>query len=109
MEEYPLTVQGIVMWLRSKASGLESRGVTLAGVQERHMHIPAAFGDFDSEQAMGRITAWTSGHVDFEVLRTSDGKDAFIRHEMISNLDAPALEIAFGKFLQKMMRPDEPI
>jgi len=109
MSDYPLDLQEISAWLRSKDQALKDHGVTLAQVRENRVHVPAAWADFDTERAIGRISAWVSGQVDFEVLRRSDGEYAFFHHESISSLGSPTLESAFDEFLRTMMHPEAAI
>jgi hypothetical protein len=109
MSDYPLDLDEISTWLRSKNQASKDRGVTLAGVRESQTHVPAAAADFDAERAIGRISAWISGQIDFEVLRRSDGEYAFFRHESVSSLASPAVESAFGEFIRTMMHPEAAI
>jgi hypothetical protein len=52
------------------------------------------------------MTVWVSGESDFEVLRRSDGKDVFFRHEESFAIGAPRLEDAFNAFVVSMKHPD---
>jgi hypothetical protein len=106
MNDYPISLEQITFWLRSKEQELKDRRITLAEVRESHTDKPAAGADFDSQFAIGRIDLWVSGEIDFQVLRVSDGKTVFIRHEKVSDLNAPFLERAFNDFLQSMTHPD---
>jgi hypothetical protein len=103
MEEYPLRVEEIVSWFRLKEAGLQNIGIALAGVRESHTNKPAATADFDTAQALGNISVWVSGEVDFHVLGI-DGKDTFQHHEKVQSLGDPSLESAFRAFLQSMTR-----
>lgn len=109
MSEYSITVEQIVVWLRYKERTLGDFGVTLAEVRERHAHVPSVAADFDSTLAIGRINAWASGEIDFEVLRREDGTDVLFRHEEISRLDDLSLEEAYADFLRRMLNPDEAV
>jgi len=95
--------------LRSKERALSDLGVALAEVRERHVHVPSAAADFDSTLAIGRINAWVSGEIDFEVLRREDGTDVLFRHEEVSRMDEPALQEAYADFLRRMLNPDETV
>jgi hypothetical protein len=107
MATYPLTVGEIISWFRSKENALSTLGIILAGVHERSGTAkPSAFADFDAVLGMGRIIVWVSGEIDLEVLRISDGKNVLVRHEKVSNLDAPSLQDAFNEFVKSMKHPD---
>ena len=106
MDTYPLTVGEIISWFRSKENALATLGIILAGVHERSgTDKPAAFADFDAALGMGRIIVWVSGEIDLEVLRISDGNNVLVRHEKVSNLDAPSLQDAFNEFVKSMKHP----
>jgi hypothetical protein len=109
MSDYPITLEEIVSWLRSKEQVLQDLGITLADVRESHTNKPAAVADFDTAQAIGQICAWVSGEIDFQVLRVTDSKDVFLHHEKISNLHAPSLAIVYSDFLRQMTHPGEAI
>src|ERR1039458_9621416 len=103
MNDYPLTIDEICTWFRSKELVSNSRGVILAGIHEgRSTDKPAAFADFDTEFGIGRITVWVSGEVDFEVLRRSDGKHIRMFHEQVSTLADSALDQAVDGFMDGM-------
>jgi hypothetical protein len=107
---YPLTVEEIESWFRSKEAMLASRGVTLAGVRtSRRTNKPAATADFDTAQGIGNITIWVSGETDFVVLQTADGKSVFVRHEVVSSLDSPDLESVFRDFVGSILHPESAI
>lgn len=107
MHDYPIDLKEIVAWFRSKEQALKAFDITLADVRERsRTDKPAVVADFDTASAIGRINVWVSGEADFEVLRRSDGKHAFLRHEVVSSLSAPLLETAYDHFLRKMTHPD---
>ena len=107
MSESAVTLEQIVSWLRSKERTLTDSGVVLSEVRERREHLPAASADFDADITVGRINAWISGEVDFEVLHREDGTDVLFRHEEISTIDDPSLQIAFNDFIRCMLNPDE--
>jgi hypothetical protein len=109
MSDYPITLEEIMSWLRSKDQVLKDLGITLANVRKSHTDKPAAVADFDTGKAIGQICAWVSGEIDFQVLRVSDGKDVFLHHEKVSSLGAPSLEIAYSDFLRSMTHPHEAI
>jgi len=109
MSEYPLTLEGVVLWLKSKAGELDPSKVQLAEMRERRGQVPAVGADFDSPGAMGRINVWVSGQFDFEVLRISDGKNVLFRHEAAAALDAAALDHAFSQFVQTLANPQSTI
>jgi hypothetical protein len=106
MSEFAVTLEELVSWLRSKELTPGNCDVKLADLRERRAHLPAAAADFDSTRAIGRINAWVSGEVDFEVLRREDGADVFFKHEEISGLDDSRLEESYAEFLRYMMNPD---
>jgi hypothetical protein len=107
---YPLTVEEIESWFRSKETILSSLGVTLAGIRtSRRTNKPAAAADFDTAQGIGTITMWVSGETDFLVLQAADGKNVFVRHEVVSSLDSPALEDVFKDFLGSILHPEAAI
>jgi len=106
MNEYPITVDEIVSWFLSKGSTLNDLGVTMANVcARRDTSKPSAFADFDTDNAIGRISAWVSGEFDFQVLRRSDGSDVLMRHDHVPSLDAPSLEATYVHFLRMMKHP----
>lgn len=109
MCDYPIRLEQIVSWFRSKEQGLRELGITLAEVRESHTNKPAATANFDTALAVGQIIVWVSGEIDFEVLRASDGKVVFICHEKVSNLGAPLLKGVFDDFLRSMMHPDKAV
>jgi hypothetical protein len=107
MNNYPIELQEILVWFRSKDQALKDLGITLADVRESNTAKPAAAANFDTAPAVGQIVAWVSGEIDFQVTRVSDGKDVFLRHEVVSNLSAPSLQSAYDDFLRNMIHPDE--
>jgi hypothetical protein len=99
---YPLTVEEIELWFRSKETTLASHGITLAGIRtSRRTNKPAATADFDTAQGIGET--------DFVVLQTADGKSVFVRHEVVSSLDSPALESVFKDFVGSILHPEAAI
>jgi hypothetical protein len=109
-DSYPLTVEEIESWFRSKEAALTGLGVTLAEVRaNRRTNKPSAAADFDTSQGIGRISMWVSGETDFEVLQRSDGKNVFFRHESVLSLDSPALEGVFEDFLSSILHPEAAI
>jgi hypothetical protein len=52
---------------------------------------------------------WVSGETDFVVLQTADGKSVFVRHEVVSSLDSPALESVFKDFVGSILHPEAAI
>lgn len=107
---YPLTVEEIESWFRSKETILASLGVTLAGIRtSRRTDKPAATADFVTAQGIGNITMWVSGETDFVVLQTTDGKSVFVRHEVVCSLDSPTLEGVFKDFVGSILHPDAAI
>jgi hypothetical protein len=108
MSEYPLTLEEIVSWFRSREEALAESGISLAEVRQNREHVPSAAADFDTANAIGRINAWAAGHFDFEVLRRADGKDVFFRHEKVLSVHELGLESAYADFLRHMLNPDEP-
>lgn len=109
MSEYPLTLEGIVLWLKSNARALDPSTIKLKEIGERRSHVPAVGADFDSPNAMGRINVWVCGQFDFEVLRIADGESVLFRHETATALDAAILDDAFSQFVQAMMNPESTI
>jgi hypothetical protein len=51
--------------------------VTLAKVRLSGEHVPNGVADFETANAIGRVNAWVSGHVDFEILNATDGDPLF--------------------------------
>jgi hypothetical protein len=108
MNNYMITIEEIASWFRSKDRTLETAGIILAGIHERPgTNKPSAFADFDTDLRIGRISVWVSGESDFEVLRRSDGKHVFFRHEESFAIGAPSLENAFNAFVESMKYPDD--
>ena len=109
MNDYPVTIEEIVSWLRFMESTRGGSDVTLAEVRERHTHVPAVAADFDSSRAIGRISAWVTGAIDFQVLRKENGEDVLFRHAQVSKMDGPDLEAAYADFLCLMLNPDSSV
>lgn len=105
MSEHPITIEEIVSCLRSKGRALGNSGVTLSEVRERRIHVSAVAADFDSSCAIGRISAWVSGEIDFQVLRRESGEDVLFWHVTVSKLHTPDLERAYADFLRLMLNP----
>jgi hypothetical protein len=105
VSEYPITIEEIISWLRSKERALGDSGVTLSEVRERRIHVSAVAADFDSSCAIGRISVWVSGEIDFQVLRREGGEDVLFRHATVSRMDGPDLEGAYADFLRLMSNP----
>ena len=104
MSQYPLILDEIVSWFRSKQSALQGSVVSLADIKQGDAGPkPGAGADFDGANTIGRISGWVSGEFDFEALRTSDGKDIYWRHVEVSSLDE--LEGAYADFLKIMQDP----
>jgi hypothetical protein len=103
MSNYPATVNEIISWVESKKPILHELGITLANIRTREVHVPAVSADFDSVDTLGRISAWVSGEVDFEVLRRANGEDLFQHHESVSTFTSQALEYAYDSFLKHMI------
>lgn len=102
MTAYPIDIEEILKWFRSKAKLLEGSGVQMAGVQANTVHVPNAWADFDSENRIGRITVSVTGEVDFEVLSRSDGEFVLFRHESVTRMDAPELDRGYCEFVANM-------
>jgi len=102
MSDYPATLKEIVSWVESKKTLLHELGITLADIRTRDVHVPAVAADFDSANTLGRISAWVSGEVDFEVLRRSNEEDLFQHHESVSSFTSRALDYAYDAFLKHM-------
>ena len=105
MSEYPITIEEIVSWLRFKERALGDSGVTLGEVRERRIHVSAVAADFDSPRAIGRISAWVSGEIDFQVLRRESGEDVLFRHATVSKMYGHDLEGAYAEFFRLMLNP----
>src|SRR6266704_3267193 len=105
MNDYPIDLQEILAWFRSKDQALKDLGITLADVRESHTAKPSAAANFDTAPAIGQIIAWVSGEIDFQVLRASDGKGVFLRHEVVPSLNAPSLGNTYNDFLRYMPHP----
>lgn len=107
MNEYSLSVEQIVSWFRSKESSLRDVGITLAEVRPiTYTHKPSVVADFDTSGRIGRIVIWVSGEIDFEVLARENGKNVFLRHEIVPNLGVPSLKNAYLDFLGNMTHFD---
>ena len=104
---YSLTTEMIATWLLSKQSETADIEVTMADLRENQLHIPTVAADFDSQEAIGRISAWVSGEFDFLVLRRANGTDAFLKHATVTELGTPELEGVFRDFIRKMLNPSE--
>jgi hypothetical protein len=104
MPESRIDLDKIVHWLRSTESMLGG-DTHLAAVKETNKYLPAALADFNGQGALGRITCWVSGHVNFEVIRWSDGQLAFFQHVEIHRLDDPSLQRALAAFVAALVVP----
>jgi hypothetical protein len=102
MSCYPINVDQIISWFRSKTASLEETGITLADIHANTANVPSARADFDAESKIGRISFWATGEVDFEVLRRSDGKFALFRHESVPSLQTAELDYAYDEFVNAM-------
>jgi len=103
MTDYPLNLDEIGSWLRTVASASASHLVTPGEIRQgRSTNKPSACADFDSDTKMGRISAWVSGEIDFEVLRISDGGLVLCHHENVPTLSDPSLEKAVSLFFDAM-------
>jgi hypothetical protein len=107
MTDYPITLEEVVSWLRSKENVAEVCNVTLAEVKQNLEHLPSACADFDSAAGIGRISIWVSGEIDFEVLRRSDAKMVFFQHESVRSLNSAVVERGFEAFVRSMADPDD--
>jgi hypothetical protein len=107
MNEYPLDIHAVVSWFGSKQTELRDAGVTLAEIKHNTAHLPSARADFDTGLAIGRISVWVSGEVDFEVLRRSDAAYVSFNHLSISDLGDTSLSPAYDQFIWDMANPDK--
>jgi len=103
MTGYPLTLEEILSWYRSKERTLTGLANSV-DIFERREYAPAAAADFTGNDTMGRINGWVSGEFDFEALRISDGKDLYSRHVDVSKLQE--LEPAYSEFVQHLIRAE---
>jgi hypothetical protein len=71
-------------------------------IRERTEHVPAAAADFTGANAFGRINAWVSGEVDFEIIATSDGRGLFWRHVRVGSFEA--LKDTYRDFIDNLDR-----
>ena len=71
--------------------------------------VPAVAADFDSSRAIGRISAWVSGEIDFQVLQRENGEDVLFRHAKVSKMDGLDLDGAYADFLRLMLNPDSAV
>lgn len=104
MTAYPLKLEEIVAWYRSKQDALTSSGISVVGITERTEQTPAAAADFAGANSMGRINGWVSGEFDFEAVRVSDGADLFWEHVDVAAIQD--LETAYSNFLRHLSAPD---
>ena len=102
MSGYPINVDQIISWFRSKAGSLKETGTTLADIHANTANVPSARADFDTDSKIGRIMFWATGEVDFEVLRRSDGGFALFRHESVLSLQTAELDYAYDEFVNAM-------
>lgn len=98
----PTNLESISAWFAAKGSALAESGVVMSETASRTEHLPSARADFDSISAIGRISFWTTGEVDFEVLDRATERSAFFRHESVSSFDSPQLEEAYAAFIAAM-------
>lgn len=103
MVSYRIDMNDAIAWFRLKASLFTDSGVQMADVSASGENVPSATADFDSENAIGRISIWATGEVDLEVLTRSDGEFAFFRHESVMNLAASVLDHAYYEFVRNML------
>jgi len=96
---YPIELEALTNWFGGKADSLAGTTVRLIEIASRNENLPAAFADFASKFAIGRITFWVTGEVDFEVLDCSDGESLLFRHETVETLDARQLDEAYDAFI----------
>jgi hypothetical protein len=97
--DYPIQLEAITRWFASKADSLAGTGVKLVEIASRSEYVPAALADFGSDFAIGRITFWVTGQVDFEVLDCADGESLLFRHEIVETLDTRQLDEAYDAFI----------
>jgi len=102
MSEDILRLSDVKKWLESKRNHLVD-GVVLAEVRTNSEHIASAAADFDASWAIGRISVWVTGEIDFEVLRRSDSSVAFFEHQTVSKIEDAQLEDIYNEFLQHLL------
>ena len=81
-------------------------GARLIETASRSENVPAARADFVSDPAIGRISFWVTGEVDFEVLDRADGESLLFRHETVETLDSRQLDEAYAAFMAAMTGTD---
>jgi hypothetical protein len=106
VNDYPITVEQILTWLRCAEKRASGFGIITAGLRTNNLHVPSAAADFDTLLALGRVSVWASGEIDFEVLCRKDGAYVFFRHEMVSRMNEPVLEKALDGFFQSMLNAE---
>lgn len=62
--------------------------------------------DFDGHGAIGRISMWSTGEVDFEVVESSNGAFRFFKHEDVSELESDELKQALLQFVRALEKVD---
>jgi len=97
--DYIIQLEAITRWFAGKVDSLAGTGVRLVEIASRNEHLPAALADFASDFAIGRITFWVTGEVDFEVLDCADGESLLFRHETVETLDTLQLDEAYDAFI----------
>jgi hypothetical protein len=102
MDEYPFTLDQVIAWIRSMDGLLAERGIILAGIKTNERHKPSVVADFDSEGALGRISAWVSGELVFEVLSRQTGEFIHFQHEHLTNTTARS---SYREFVNQMRLP----
>jgi hypothetical protein len=85
---------------------LDGTAARLIETASRNENVPAAYADFVSDPAIGRIIFWVTGEVDLEVLDGADGESLLFRHETVESLDSRQLEEAFAAFMAAMTGTD---
>lgn len=100
--DHPIELQAIINWFAGKEDSLAGTGVTLAETTAGSVYVPAARTDFDSLSAIGRISFWVTGQVDFEVLDRADGAPLLLRHETVGTLDSRPLNEAYAAIIAVM-------
>jgi len=100
MSQYPLTLDEITSWCRSRKRSLQESPIVLDSITERTEYLPAVAIDFSGPTAVGRINGWVSGAFDFQVIRVSDGENLYFGHVDVSRMEE--LEPAYQEFLNHL-------
>ena len=72
-------------WVSNNQSQLEEKGITVDLVKGPQHEKPSMYVDMNTENSLARVTAWSSGELQMEVIQVGSGKQLIVEARRAEN------------------------